>query len=174
MERKNYLQEELSKEEKSYLKKLIINVRKKYIKNNYEYLNSKEINLDICEDMESSSLFDAVLNKCVDELKSALEFERLFCDEKLYNVAKALSGKEKMVLFALYKEEKSIKQIAKEMNVERTTIWRIRNKAQEKITKKCHQMCAAAQDTFWDMWALQAVLLLFPAKMRSKRSRTYG
>ena len=40
MERKNYLQEELSKEEKSYLKKLIINVRKKYIKNNYEYLNS--------------------------------------------------------------------------------------------------------------------------------------
>ena len=145
MERKNYLQEELSKEEKSYLKKLIINVRKKYIKNNYEYLNSKEINLDICEDMESSSLFDAVLNKCVDELKSALEFERLFCDEKLYNtkgkyelynVAKALSGKEKMVLFALYKEEKSIKQIAKEMNVERTTIWRIRNKAQEKITKK--------------------------------------
>ena len=41
MERKNYLQEELSKEEKSYLKKLIINVRKKYIKNNYECLNSK-------------------------------------------------------------------------------------------------------------------------------------
>lgn len=41
-----------------------------------------------------------------------------------------------MVLFALYKEEKSINQIAKEMNVERTTIWRIRNKAQEKITKK--------------------------------------
>ena len=38
MERKNYLQEELSKEEKSYLKKLIINVRKKYIKNNYEWI----------------------------------------------------------------------------------------------------------------------------------------
>ncbi len=63
--KKNY-----QKKKKSYLKKLIINVRKKYIKNNYEYLNnSKEINLDICEDMESSSLFDAVLNKCVDELK---------------------------------------------------------------------------------------------------------
>ena len=42
MERKNYLQEELSKEEKSYLKKLIINVRKKYIKNNYEYLTTKK------------------------------------------------------------------------------------------------------------------------------------
>ena len=135
MERKNYLQEELSKEEKSYLKKLIINVRKKYIKNNYEYLNSNDVNWDTFEDIECNSLFDAVLNKCVDELKSALEFERLFCDEKLYNVTKALSVKEKMVLFALYKEEKSIKQIAKEMNVERTTIWRIKNKAQEKIIK---------------------------------------
>ena len=135
MERKNYLQEELSKEEKSYLKKLIFNVRRKYIKDNYEYLNSKDVNWDTFEDIECSSLFDAVLNKCVDELKSALEFERLFCDEKLYNVTKALSVKEKMVLFALYKEEKGINQIANEMNIERTTVWRIKNKAQEKIIK---------------------------------------
>lgn len=135
MERKNYLQEELSKEEKSYLKKLILNVRRKYIKDNYEYLNSKDVNWDTFEDIECSSLFDAVLNKCVDELKSALEFERLFCDEKLYNVIKALSVKEKMVLFALYKEEKGINQIANEMNIERTTVWRIKNKAQEKIIK---------------------------------------
>ena len=135
MERKNYLQEELSKEEKSYLKKLILNVRRKYIKDNYEYLNSNDVNWDTSEDIECNSLFDAVLNKCVDELKSALEFERLFCDEKLYNVIKALSVKEKMVLFALYKEEKGINQIANEMNVERTTIWRIKNKAQEKIIK---------------------------------------
>lgn len=135
MERKNYLQEELSKEEKSYLKKLMLNVRRKYIKDNYEYLNSKDVNWDTFEDMECSSLFDTVLNKCVDELKSAIEFERLFCDEKLYNITKALSIKEKMVLFALYKERKSINQIANEMNVERTTIWRIKNKAQEKITK---------------------------------------
>lgn len=135
MERKNYLQEELSKEEKSYLKKLILNVRRKYIKDNYEYLNSNNVNWDTFEDIECNSLFDAVLNKCVDELKSALEFERLFCDEKLYNVTKALSVKEKMVLFALYKEEKGINQIANEMNVERTTIWRIKNKAQEKIIK---------------------------------------
>lgn len=135
MERKNYLQEELSKEEKSYLKKLILNVRRKYIKDNYEYLNSNDVNWDTFEDIECNSLFDAVLNKCVNELKSALEFERLFCDEKLYNVTKALSVKEKMVLFALYKEEKGINQIANEMNVERTTIWRIKNKAQEKIIK---------------------------------------
>lgn len=135
MERKNYLLEELSKEEKSYLKKMIVNVRRKYIRDNYDYLNSKDINWDNCTDVESDSLFDAILNKCVDELESALEFERLFSDEKLYNIAKALSLKEKMVLFSLYKERKSVNQIATEMNLQRSTIWRIKNKAQDKILK---------------------------------------
>lgn len=63
MERKNYLLEKLSKEEKSYLKKMIVNVRRKYIRDNYDYLNSKDINWDTCTDIESDSLFDAVLNK---------------------------------------------------------------------------------------------------------------
>lgn len=135
MGRKNYLVEDLSKEEKSYLRKMIINVRRKYIKDNYDYLNKKDINWDSCANMESESLYEAVLNKCVDELQSALEFERLFCNEKLYNIAKALSLKEKMVLFSLYKEKKSINQIALEMNLERTTIWRIKNKTQNKIVK---------------------------------------
>lgn len=72
--------------------------------------------------MESDSLFESVLNKCVDELKSAVEFEKLFCDEKLYKITKVLSLKEKKVLFSLYKEGKSVNQIASEMKVERTTI----------------------------------------------------
>ena len=149
MKRKNYLQEELSKEEKSYLKKLILNVRRKYIKDNYEYLNSKDINWDTLEDVEGSSLFDAVLNKCVDELKSALEFEKLFCDEKLYNIVKALSVKEKTVLFALYKEEKEVNQIANELNVKRTTIWRIKNKAQEKIIKN---LLGGNENVLYKLW----------------------
>lgn len=135
MERKNYLLEELSKEEKLYLKKIVVNVRRKYIKDNYDYLNSKDINWDTCADMESDSLFESVLNNCVDELKSAVEFEKLFCDEKLYKITKALSLKEKKVLFSLYKEGKSVNQIASEMKVERTTIWRIKNKTQDKILK---------------------------------------
>jgi predicted DNA-binding protein (UPF0251 family) len=39
------------------------------------------------------------------------------------------------VLFSLYKENKSINQIASEMNLERTTIWRIKNKTQDKIVR---------------------------------------
>ena len=40
-----------------------------------------------------------------------------------------------MVLFSLYKENKSINVIAMEMNLERTTIWRIKATALDKIMK---------------------------------------
>ena len=50
-------------------------------------------------------------------------------DKKLYKVVKALSFEEKMVLFLLYKENKTMNQIALEMKKDRTSIWRIRNKA---------------------------------------------
>ncbi len=136
MERKNYLKEELSREEKAYLMRIIVNVRKKYIRDNYDYINRTDINWDSCADMESESLFETVLNNCVNELKSAIEFEKLFSDEKLYNIAKALSKKEKMVLFSLYKENKSVNQTAIDMKLSRSTIWRIKNEAQEKIMKK--------------------------------------
>lgn len=135
MKRKNYLKEELSNEEKNYLRKLIVNVRRKYIRDNYEFINMNELQENLADE-NTDSIFEAVLNKCVDELTTAIEFEKLFSDGKLYNITKALSLKEKMVLFSLYKEEKSIKEIANNMKVDRATIWRIKNKAQEEIIKK--------------------------------------
>lgn len=135
MERKDYLVEELSKEEKSYLKSLIINVRKKYIRDNYESLNNKYIDLYDCINLESESVLDVVINKCENEIKSAIEFEKMISNENLYNIIKTLSLKEKIVLFSLYKEHKSINQTALEMKIERTTAWRIKSKALDKIAK---------------------------------------
>lgn len=136
MERKNYLVEPLSKEEKSYLKKIIINVRKKYIRDNYNYINSTNVQLFSCADVEAESVLEEVLNKCEREIKSAMEFEKIMSSEKLYNVVKALSFEEKMVLFSLYKENKTTNQIALEMKKDRTSIWRIRNKALNKIMRR--------------------------------------
>lgn len=136
MERKDYLVEPLSKEEKSYLKKIIINTRKKYIRDNYNYINSTNVQLFGCADVEAESVLEEVLNKCEREIKSAMEFEKVMSSEKLYNVVKALSFEEKMVLFSLYKEKKTTNQIALEMKKDRTSIWRIRNKALNKIMRK--------------------------------------
>ena len=136
MERKNYLLEPLSKEEKSYLKKIVINTRKKYIRDNYNYINSTNVQLFSCADFEAESVLEEVLNKCEREIKSAMEFEKVMSSEKLYNVVKALSFEEKMVLFSLYKENKTTNQIALEMKKDRTSIWRIRNKALNKIMRR--------------------------------------
>lgn len=136
MKRKNYLSETLSKEEKKYLQVLIVNVRKKYLRDNYNYLNHFNVDFLECTNLEDISVLEIVLNKCEDEIKSALEFENIMSDEKLYRIVKALSLNEKMVLFSLYKENKSINQISAEMKMNRTTIWRIKNKALDKIMKK--------------------------------------
>lgn len=136
MERKNYLVEPLSKEEKSYLRKIIINTRKKYIRDNYNYINNTNVQLYNCANVEAESVLDEVLNKCEKEIKSAMEFEKVMSDKKLYNVVKALSFEEKMVLFSLYKENKTMNQIALEMKKDRTSIWRIRNKALNKIMRR--------------------------------------
>lgn len=136
MKRKNYLYEELTNEEKKYLKILITNVRRKYIRDNYNYINNNNVDFYDCVKVEAQSVLEAVINKCEEEVKSAMEFEKIISDEKLYYSIKALSLNEKMVLFSLYKENKTVNQIAKEMKMDRTTIWRIKSKALDKIMKK--------------------------------------
>jgi DNA-directed RNA polymerase specialized sigma subunit len=135
MERKNYLKDELTKEEKLYLKKVILNTRRLYIRDNYDFINSINIEPFDIEDVEAESLLDAVINKCEKEIESAVEFEKVISDTKMYKAIKALSLKEKIVLFSLYKENKTINQIALEMKIDRTTTWRIKSRALDKIMK---------------------------------------
>ena len=46
MERKNYLVEGLSKEETAYLKSIVVNARKRYIKDNYCYINNQCVSME--------------------------------------------------------------------------------------------------------------------------------
>ena len=61
MKRKDYLLEKLSNEEKLYLKTLIINVRKKYIRTNYKFINSKCIDYSELNIEDSESIFDTLI-----------------------------------------------------------------------------------------------------------------
>lgn len=133
MERKNYLLVDLSAKEKKYLKEIVISARNRYIEKNHIKYKLVELSDDIISDNESVS--DVIIAKCEEEVKSVLEFEKLISDEKLYKVIKALSLKEKMVLFYLYKENKNISQTAKEMGINRETVHNIKNKITTKILK---------------------------------------
>ena len=136
MKRKDYLVEKLSNEEKTYLKVLITNVRKKYIRDNYSYINNKNLGYAELEIEDSVSLFDTLLYKFERELKSATEFEKLMSNEKIYNIVRALSLKEKMMLFYLYKENKDIYEVSKIMHISLATAYRMKNKVLDLIMKK--------------------------------------
>ena len=134
-DKRDYLIEKLTREENIYLKKIVVNARNKYIRDNYDYLQNKSINIDDTLVMDDTSVLDVVIEKCEKEIKSAVEFEKMISNVKLYNVVKALSFKEKMVLFSLYSQNKSINQIAKEMKIARETVWRLKNRTLDKLMK---------------------------------------
>lgn len=135
MKRKDYLNEELSKEEKLYLKRIVMTAKNKYIERNHHYINDTTILNDETVFSRGDTILDSVLVRVQDDIDSAIEFEKTLSDPRLYNIVKMLSLKEKEVLFYLYKKQKSINETADIMKIHRETVGIIRNRAQEKIVK---------------------------------------
>lgn len=133
--KKNYLVAKLTSDENLYLKKVVINRRNRYIRDNYNNIYSTCSNLSEIKTVEDYSVLDVIIEKCENEINSAVEFEKVMSDDKLYNIVKALSLKEKIVLFSLYKENKSINKTAEDMKISRETVWRIKNRALDKIAR---------------------------------------
>ena len=137
MERKDYLKQELSKEEKIYLKTLIVNVRNRYIRKNYKFINNMFVEYSEMKITDSESLLDTILYKFERELKSASEFEKIiYNNDKLYKIVGALSEKEETMLFYLYYEEKEIKEVSKIMNISLATAYRRKEQLLNKIIKR--------------------------------------
>lgn len=136
MERKDYLVEELSKEEKLYLKRIVMTAKNKYFERNYNYINNTSMFVDGIVSTVEESVLDAVLEKCQEEVKSAREFEKTLSNPSLYNIVKALSLREKEVLFYLYKKQKSMNETAVIMGLDRKTIRKYRDEAHRKIAEK--------------------------------------
>ena len=137
MERKDYLKQELSKEEKIHFKTLIVNVRNRYIRKNYKFINNMFVEYSEMKITDSESLLDTILYKFERELKSASEFEKIiYNNDKLYKIVGALSEKEKTMLFYLYYEEKEIKEVSKIMNISLATAYRRKEQLLNKIIKR--------------------------------------
>lgn len=139
MKKKNYLIEELTKEEKVYLNRIIMTARNKYFEKNHNYINNTTnitLLIDEIVGTEENSVLDAVLEKYQEEVNSAIEFEKILSNPRLYNIVKALSLREKEVLFYLYKKQRTINDTASILGVDRKTVRKYRNKAQERIMKE--------------------------------------
>ena len=137
MVRKDNLELELSKEEKIHFKTLIVNVRNRYIRKNYKFINNMFVEYSEMKITDSESLLDTILYKFERELKSASEFEKIIYNNvKLYKIVGALSEKEKTMLFYLYYEEKEIKEVSKIMNISLATAYRRKEQLLNKIIKR--------------------------------------
>ena len=128
MGRKNYLIEELTKEENDYIKKTIKSAKIDYLRKNIKFFNT-----ELCDEMESivdeqCSVLDTVIKKWDEETSSAIEFEKAFSDVKIYKVIKALSYNEKMMLFYLYQKNRSVRETARLQNIDKDTVRRRRDK----------------------------------------------
>ena len=136
MERKNYLTEELSKEEKVYLKRIIMTAKNKYFEKNNDYINNTTMHIDEIVPASEYSILDTILERCQQEVDSVIEFEKTLLNPKLYNIMKALSLCEREVLFNLYWKERSITETAERMQLDRKTVRKYRDRAQTIITEK--------------------------------------
>lgn len=132
---KNYLEEKLSAKEKSYLKRIVMTARNKYIQKNYKYINTENLELkdEILE--EHSFEMETILKITNENVKTEIDFVNSFSNELLANAYKALSSKEKKVLFLLFNKQKRVNEIATEMYVTRETVWRIKERALKKLLK---------------------------------------
>ena len=92
----------LSKKEKSYLRQIVINTRNEYLrKNKYIFIESE---IDDVDEKLLISIENVEINF---EIKSerdicAPEIEKVFKDENMFNIVKALTLREKLVLFSYY------------------------------------------------------------------------
>lgn len=134
MEKKDYLKEELSKEEKSILKVIIKNTRVDYFRKNKHILEEKELKEDI---LYSNDKMEKDLENKLDKEFQADKFENIFSDKSLSKFAKALTYNEKLVLSLYYVENKSDEQIGKILFMTRSAVNKKRHRAIEKIKNEC-------------------------------------
>lgn len=134
MERKDYLKEELSKEEKSILKVIIKNTRVDYFRKNKHILEEKELKEEL---LYSNDKMEKDLENKLDKEFQADKFENIFSDKSLSKFAKALTYNEKLVLSLYYVENKSDEQIGKILFMTRSAVNKKRHRAIEKIKNEC-------------------------------------
>lgn len=83
----------------------------------------------------STNINEMIFKNYEDSINDVIEFEKMFSNVVIYKSIRALSLKEKEVLFLLFKEDMTITEISKKMKIRRETVWRIKQRAQNKIIK---------------------------------------
>lgn len=126
----------LSNEEKSYLRKIVESTRKDFfIKNKY---GEFEEDIENVNEKYLISIENIEINFEVkyDNELSPLEIEKVFRDSNINKIVKALTLREKLVLFSYYFENKTDSEVGKLLSISADTARKIRTRALKKIKDK--------------------------------------
>lgn len=132
---------EVNEDEGRYLKKIAMYTRKEYLrKNKYIFIEKEDI-----DEVDEKMLVSIDNVEISFEIKSEKEIiapkiENVFRDEKITKIVKALTLREKLVLFLYYFEDKTDKEIAKTLKSKEDAIRKARNRALEKVQTRYFQM----------------------------------
>ncbi len=138
----------LSNKEKAALVTIARRKRYDYLrKNDYTYL---EDDIDMIDEkllISEENIEKIVVEKMDGEL-CAFNFEKIFDDPYLIKISKALTKKERLVLFSYYLEKdengefnnKTDKIVAKELNMKPDTVRKTRDRAKKKLRKEYLKM----------------------------------
>lgn len=149
----------LSNKEKAALITIARRARYDYLrKNDYTYL---EDDIDMIDEellISEENIEKTVLEK-IDRALCASELEKISDDPYLVEILKALTKKEKLVLFCYYIEEdeenkkekftkKTDKKVGEELNMKADTVRKIRDRAKKKIKKEYLKMKGNEKNDF--------------------------
>ena len=130
----------LSNDEKSYLRKIAIYTRKDYLrKSKYIFIEDDIYEIDekfliSIENVEINVEVKTDMDIC------APNIEKVFKDRKMNKIVKALTLREKLVLFSYYFENKTDAAIGTALNIKGDTARKIRIRALDKAKKEYEKM----------------------------------
>lgn len=132
---------ETNEDEGRYLKKIVMYTRSEYLrKNKYIFIEKEDI-----DEVDEKMLVSIDNVEISFEIKSEKEIiapkiEDVFRDEKITKIVKALTLREKLVLFLYYFEDKNDREIGKSLKIKQNTVQKTRKRALEKIQTRYFEM----------------------------------
>ncbi|MBP3596479.1 MAG: sigma-70 family RNA polymerase sigma factor [Clostridia bacterium] len=132
---------ETNEDEGRYLKKIVMYTRREYLrKNKYIFIEKEDI-----DEVDEKMLVSIDNVEISFEIKSEKEIiapkiEDVFRDEKITKIVKALTLREKLVLFLYYFEDKNDREIGKSLKIKQNTVQKTRKRALEKIQTRYFEM----------------------------------
>lgn len=126
---------ELNEKEEGIILGIILNTMNDFLKMN-KYSKIKYVALEKAEVINANEKVEDNVIKSYDDNLSVSELGNLFENSKIKKIIdKALTNKQRSVLFLYYCKNKKDKEIGRLMNLKEDTVRKIRNRAIEKIGK---------------------------------------